>query len=283
MQALRTVRHIASNPGLPLWRGMGRYALWQARRCFLSFPFQVPVTEKSHLLIERRSDINGCVCLAVFEGTYDYHNMNFLRFVLSEWPEQVVFDIGANIGVYSLLCSEQAATRVVAFEPHPATAEELARNLESNGRKNVRVIRKALSDREGVQAFTDEGGSPVNRLVEKEEVDREGIKVPICSGISFCEEEGMRPSIIKLDVEGHEVEVLRGFKNILDEISLLLVEENAGEGEVDALLPDVLIGPCYVDYARRRIGREKIRREDAIYVHREFAGKLREREWDVEF
>ena len=281
MQAIKTVRHIVSNPGISLIRGLARYVGWQIRRRKLSFPFRVDLTEGSHLLIERPSDVNGCVCLAQFEGAYDFNNMNFLRLVLETWPEQVVFDIGANIGVYSLICSEETTSRVIAFEPHPATADQLERNLASNDRKNVKVIRKALSDQVGELSFTDDEGSPVNRLMNDGEQGQATIRVSVSTGAMVCEEEDLVPSVIKLDVEGHEVEVLRGLGDLLSGIQLLVIEENAGEGEVDALLPESLMGPYYVDYQARRISKTKLRKEDAVYLHRDFAEELGAKGWTL--
>ena len=171
---------------------------------------------------------------------------------------------------------------MIAFEPHPGTGDHLERNLASNDRKNVKVVGKALSDQVGELAFTDDDGSPVNRLMNEGEQGQATIRVAVSTGATVCEEEDLVPSVIKLDVEGHEVEVLRGFGDLLSGIKLLLIEENAGEGEVDALLPDVLVGPYYVDYPARRISKTKTRKEDAVYLHREFCEELAAQGWELQ-
>src|SRR5260370_19378228 len=63
-----------------------------------------------------------------------------------------VVDIGAHGGYFSLIGASRvgATGRVYAFEPYPASFEELQRNIEPNGYKNIHAVRKAVSDRTGV-------------------------------------------------------------------------------------------------------------------------------------
>lgn len=63
-----------------------------------------------------------------------------------------IFDIGANIGYYTLLAESLVGPegRVFAFEPHPENYEKLKENIEVNGYTNCYLINKAVSDKSGI-------------------------------------------------------------------------------------------------------------------------------------
>lgn len=81
-------------------------------------------------------------------------------------PDAVFYDIGANVGLYSLAASRRAA-KVIAFEPAPANLEALEHNVAVNGARNVRVLGLAIGERDGeMELFLGErgAGSQINSL-----------------------------------------------------------------------------------------------------------------------
>ncbi len=139
-----------------------------------------------------------------FFGTYEPHQTQlFERYVK---PGMVVYDIGAHQGYYSLLSSTLAGEpgMVIAFEPSPDNLARLRRHLELNDCKNVRVIEIAVSDREGTARFETRAGSGVGHL------SNDGPLEVRTTRLDALAEELPRPDVIKIDVEGAELDVLRG-------------------------------------------------------------------------
>jgi FkbM family methyltransferase len=132
----------------------------------------------------------------------------------------VFVDIGANIGYDSLLASKivGAEGSVIAIEASPATFEILSMHIRENNATNVRIVNKAASDRPGNLMLY--GGSPRNigtaTTIKSRGFDEEGIveSIPI-DHILTCEERS-RLHLIKMDIEGAELPVLRRFIQTID-------------------------------------------------------------------
>lgn len=128
-------------------------------------------------------------------------------------PGDIVYDVGAHIGTYSILALQKSAPngRVVAYEPVELTRTFLMRHLRSNrvdGRAIVRPVccgsdngTASLYYREG-KMDGDSGLLPAQELTSK--------NVPVQKLDSEVTELGLTPTIIKIDVEGWEWEVLKG-------------------------------------------------------------------------
>ena len=133
----------------------------------------------------------------------------------------VFYDIGANIGLFSLIAARRVGKdgKVFAFEPDPEVSEELKRNIWRNGFSQVEVIHAAVSSTTGSGAFlrasretspdlglgrldTSRGGSSVDR-VRTVALDDFVRSAPL-------------PDVIKCDVEGAELDVLQGARSILE-------------------------------------------------------------------
>src|SRR3954467_11468833 len=85
---------------------------------------------------------------AVRNGGFEEHEID--TFLGTVRPDDTVWDVGANIGIYAVLLSRAAHRgHVVSFEPVTETRERLMGNIARNGLTNVTVEPVALSDREG--------------------------------------------------------------------------------------------------------------------------------------
>ena len=134
----------------------------------------------------------------------------------------VVWDIGANIGFYSLIAARLAGDgEVIAFEPLPANLAAIRRNLALNGLSNVKVLGIALADTEGTAdlqihseltwakldtsadtAFQQELAVAGHVTVQLSTIDRQLEILP-------------PPDVVKIDIEGAEVAALRGASKLL--------------------------------------------------------------------
>ena len=120
----------------------------------------------------------------------------------------VVFDVGANLGAYTLLFAQWvgASGRVVAFEPAPAPHEGLTKLLAANGlASRVEVQRAAVSATEGSAEFLADGVDGASRIASGG-----GTTVPTVTIDGVCARMGVVPRVIKIDAEGAELDVLRG-------------------------------------------------------------------------
>ena len=128
--------------------------------------------------------------------------------------KDIFFDIGANIGFYSLL-GAHLAKEVHAFEPFPATFKGLMRNK----RENITVNNIALLDKNG-KSYMQEGGNPGrNRIAYTGKTE-----VAVSTLDSYCEEKNVWPTVMKIDVEGSELRVLTGASQALAKARAIVIE-----------------------------------------------------------
>lgn len=130
--------------------------------------------------------------------------------VLPDLPHaSVIFDVGANIGVTALaMAARRPDCRVVAFEPIPSSSQCLRNNVRRNDIGNVKVIEAAVSDEPGEVAMTDLG--PWSSVVH-------GSMATMRRRTPLDDYASPGISLVKIDVEGHEPNVLVGARRILAE------------------------------------------------------------------
>jgi FkbM family methyltransferase len=128
------------------------------------------------------------------------------------------FDLGANVGFFSLLASRQVGPegKVTAFEPDPEIAERLRQTIERNHASNMKVVEAAVWSSEGAVSFERAFGSPDRGLghVTGGGVGGEQISVRAITLDEYART-ATAPDVIKCDVEGAEVEVFRGARQLL--------------------------------------------------------------------
>jgi FkbM family methyltransferase len=137
-------------------------------------------------------------------------------------PTEVFADVGANVGAYCIVAASSGAT-AVAFEPDPRARAVLQENIRLNQAVNrVAVLSVALGAGEGRARLTNnmEAG---NHLVHGDE--SVGSEVRVRALDTVFAELGLVPTIIKIDVEGHDEQVLRGSRQVLDQAHPILIIE----------------------------------------------------------
>jgi FkbM family methyltransferase len=181
------------------------------------------------------------------EGAFDREMFTTVR------PGDVVWDIGANVGDYTgrFAAAVGPDGAVVAVEPAPASAAA----CRALGMANVRVVERALSDAPGEAPFVADGKAPTNRLDAGG-----GERVRVTTGDLLMAECGP-PNVVKIDVEGYEVEALRGMSRVLASPGLRAVfvevhfglldrrEVRGGGRQVEALLSGAGFRVRWVDFS----------------------------------
>jgi len=126
----------------------------------------------------------------------------------------VFFDIGANVGLYSIALGRRFPdSRIVAFEPIATTYKELQRNLLLNEVTNVSTFNLGLSDRaSNIPFYFDPtiSGAASAAPLGPEFADTQTLTCAVETLDEFVDRTGMLPDLIKCDVEGGELAVFRG-------------------------------------------------------------------------
>lgn len=135
--------------------------------------------------------------------------------------DSVVWDVGANVGLYTREFLERGVRHVVAFEPSPDAIAAL-RERHGTDRSRVTLVQAALSDRSGTIDFAATGASPTNRIAVGPSSHSGGvIKVAAMRADQARERLGLpMPNVVKIDVEGFELEVIEGFGDLLERAEL---------------------------------------------------------------
>jgi FkbM family methyltransferase len=159
----------------------------------------------------------------IYVGLHEYPEMAFVLHLLR--PGDLFVDVGANVGSYTILAGAAAKTFCVSFEPSPESFEALSRNVELNGiGERVTLVRAAVGERPGRARLTS-GLGPMNHIVaEGHRAEATEVEVMTLDGALGA----LRPTLLKIDVEGFEAEILRGASRVLQSPHLLaaIIERN---------------------------------------------------------
>ena len=236
-------------------RKLGQFPFLIAGSIIKVFPERSLITLKSRINVVRKMDYEHRDIFLNIDSDFEY------RARLSsakrepetvEWIEtylregDVFFDVGANIGAYSLVASKffYGKIKVYAFEPAFLNFTQLCKNISVNGcQGGIVPLQIALSDKTGIETFNYsnlEPGGAVHALGDA--VDAEGYAfVPVAqqSVLGYRLDDLIQafnipiPNHIKIDVDGIEFSVLKGMEESLDHSSMrsIILELNEGRGD----------------------------------------------------
>ena len=168
-----------------------------------------------------------------FYGAFEKPLLFFLRDTLNalitETPEAIFMDIGANVGHHSIFLSK-FASQVLAFEPYPKVNMQFKQQIAHNNISNIQIFEIGLSDRretlnyyaptgnnEGIGSFDESSIGKGNTSYGKLEL-REGDQV-------IESDSWKNIKLIKIDVEGFEKKVIKGLKRTIEEERPVIVCE----------------------------------------------------------
>lgn len=220
---------------------------------------------------------------AIWTGTYDSQLLSRLHRLLE--PGAIAVDVGANVGFYSVALGrllQPLGGRVLAVEPLPANHTRLRENVELNGlADSVTTVPVALGDRPGIAELRLEAGAPTGNAVAVTAASAAapaGTVVPVETLDALAERIGLASChLIKLDVEGSELAVVRGARRLLaDHRPVVLAELNRywmaqrGWSLADLIAETACHGyRCYRQHRRGFVpldGSTPSRTEDVVFI-----------------
>ena len=159
---------------------------------------------------------NDGLALSIFK-IYEPNQTKIVKKYVHEGD--VVIDVGAHVGYYTLLMAQLVGKngKVYSFEPDPVNFELLKKSVEINGFENVVLIQKAVSDTtEKIKLFLGDNDSAINRIYDaklgdaKKSIDVESITID-----EYFKENDKLFNFIKIDSEGSEAKIINGIEKFL--------------------------------------------------------------------
>ncbi len=175
--------------------------------------------------------------LVITAGDFEQHIVTLSKSLISK--KDVVLDVGANVGLHTLLFSKLVGEegKVVAFEPNELNLERLICNISLNAISNIKIECSAVSDEIGEKLFYELPNNSENlgnhsfaytetikKLEHEEGVSKRQV---LCTTIDdYCKNNNISPNFIKMDIEGFEYNALKGARDTLKSKDLkgLIVE-----------------------------------------------------------
>jgi FkbM family methyltransferase len=199
-------------------RPAGRRAIGALQRALGEGPIEVPGWLSRGLLLDSRAlGLTHVQAFGLVRGALEPSVQEALR--RHVFAGAVVFDVGANVGFFSLLAARLAgpAGRVEAFEPHPAAAAGLRRNVALNGADTVHVNEVAVGARSGSAELMSVRERSWSHLADRGwHPETDDIIDVLVVTIDDLVAGGMRaPDVVKIDVEGSELDVLQGMRETI--------------------------------------------------------------------
>lgn len=203
-------------------RALFKLIIWQLQASFFPERFYIKhfVGPVNFYARKRLTGITG----NIYAGLHEFDDMCFLLHFLR--PGDVFFDVGANVGAYTLLAAGVCKSRSIAFEPSAATFGILQNNIALNNlRKRVRVVNAAVGATDGQVVFADNEDT-TNHILAADEKSHHQVTVKQVKLDDYLGDD--TPALIKIDVEGFETEVINGMTEMLKTPALkaIIIELN---------------------------------------------------------
>lgn len=180
-------------------------------------------------------------------GNYEKHTQKALVSLVKK--DMIVYDIGANVGLFTLLLSKLVGKfgHVYSFEPVPLIADQIRINTKLNNLDNVTVITKAVSDSAGLTWFDQARSYSEGHIVDNKYVNKSNLIQVSCVSLDHFvfSEKNPPPEIMKIDVEGGESRVLNGSYRLIEKYRPIIV------CELHKPTQDLLVGKILIEHRYR--------------------------------
>jgi FkbM family methyltransferase len=246
---------------------IGKFLWWQIYSRTISTAAIVPFIGTTQLILRRDlSSATGHFYTSLNDFEFTAFLLHFLR------ADDLFVDVGANVGVYSILASGVCAAKSIAIEPVPDTFSHLKALIELNRLENkISPLNFGVGQSAGSLPFTCSKGQQNHVATTMEE----HISVPIITLNDLLKDQS--PVLIKIDVEGFELPVLKGANRLLEanaKTAIIIEMMNLGakygysDDQVDHMLRDWGLSPYqYFPFERRLKKLERYRRlSNNIYL-----------------
>ncbi len=237
-----------------------RFLKWQWVSRTFPYPFIYPFVNDSKLII--RKGMSGATG-NLYAGLHEFEDMAFLLHLLREGD--FFGDIGANIGSYTVLASAVTHARTITVEPIPSTFQSLKHNVAINDIENLVQLRNCgVGSVNGKLSFT-KNFDTINHVVTPSMIrEYDTVEVDVTTLDQLFE--GLSPALLKIDVEGFELEVLKGGRQLLSGSGLkaIMIELNGlchsfgvREEDIHGLLLSYGFSPHeYLPFERKLISKD---------------------------
>lgn len=223
MGLVRTLSFISAHPlnRHDRMNAIRRFITWQIASRIVSGPVVVRFVNDARLVVG--AGMTGAT-QNVYTGLHEYKDMGFLLHFLRS--SDLFVDVGANVGAYSVLAGASIGARCVSVEPISSTYEKLIDNIQINRLGDrCKTLNIAVGKEAGELIFTADQDTR-NRVALEGDKTAVTVRVPIRSLDDILG--GEVPALIKIDVEGWEINVVQGAEATLASESLhaVIVELN---------------------------------------------------------
>ena len=213
---IRNLRHNSSLVDSGLWKLFGNLY-----RFFIEkLPFNFSVKQKITNNFEFK--FHGRYAFSDFKYWGNKHNNFFNTYLNVAKKTKCFFDVGAHIGIVTLPIAKIIGDngKVFSFEPSKKNLFFLKYHIKRNELKNVQIIEKAVSSKNSRSSLYESnqptGMSSLIPIKNKKITIRSSINTITLD--AFCYNNKIKPQVIKVDIEGSEIELLKGSKKIMRKI-----------------------------------------------------------------
>ena len=240
-----------------------KYLTYLISRWRLSGNIRLQVNGQSFLMYSRCDD--GIIDPIFYNRSYiEYKDLIVFTSFIQD--ENVIFDIGSNTGIYSILSSITSEKSIIySFEPNLVNLKRLERNISLNRLKNITVVPKAVGSDNTIISFTipkakiiSDTSSAIENFSKstyKGKLAWKNIEVEQVSIDEFCNDNNIHHvHMIKIDVEGYELNVLNGAATTIQKCKPILLLESFINEEKKKYLQDFVKKYEYYVYIILREG-----------------------------
>jgi len=193
-------------------------------------------------------DTEGSIALAMIYFDHEKYELSLLKSIIKQGD--VIVDIGANLGLYTLTAAKSVGTagKVYSIEPNPIVFSSLKKNVKENNHQNVVLINKAVSSFSGSTKLSFDSENSISTesyLIREETGSQKFVSVETISLDDFFKNISNKVNVIKMDIEGAEFEALKGMKNLLENnntLNLFLEFNPRALNKMDVCIPE------FIDY-----------------------------------
>ncbi len=169
---------------------------------------------------------NGVEKSIYYTGTYEKGTLDIIQSMLQKGD--VFVDVGANIGLMSILAAKSVGDtgKVISFEPNPKTRDVLEQNIAVNTISNIQVSKFAIGNKiEETKIYDRWDSNRGSASLIKPDYETDSYTINTITLNDFFKTNKTKIRMIKLDIEGYELEALKGAKEILETQTPMLIVE----------------------------------------------------------
>ena len=196
-----------------------RFVKWQLLCLFHSTGIIYPITQNTKVIM--RKSMYGATGM-IYNGLHEFYEMSFFLHALRK--SDCFVDIGANVGIYSILCSKEVQVNTICFEPNVENYEIIKQNISLNEIDDIVTPYNFGLGNKNTTKFITNNLDTINHIVEKSLPNTDQINIKKFDDFIDIK----KNTFIKIDAEGYEKNIIDGMQKSLknSKIKALIIETN---------------------------------------------------------